>query len=257
MDAVIYNQKGQSAGQTTLNEALFGLRWNSDLVHQVVTGIQANSRQNSAYARGRGEVRGGGKKPWRQKGTGRSRHGSSRSPIWIGGGVTHGPTLLRTYDQKINRKMRAKALFTLLSRKWRDGDMILVEALAVSAPKTKLAGAYLSALSKLDGFNSLVFKTGNRALVIIPEHNEVLLKSFRNLPGVSVVTATDVSALDLALYKKILLLAPEVSLPVLTDRAVFLKSEAKVKKVKAVKAKPAKKVIKKTVKKAPAKKTTK
>ena len=113
----LYNIKGEATGKLTVPENLFGLPWNADLVHQVVTAMRANMRPNVAHTKDRGEVRGGGKKPWQQKGTGRARHGSSRSPIWKGGGVTHGPRKDKIYAQKINRTMAAKALLTVLSRK--------------------------------------------------------------------------------------------------------------------------------------------
>ena len=118
MEAKIYNQKGEIARTINLPEEVFGVKWRSDLVHQVVEGMRSNARSGTAHAKDRSEVRGGGKKPWKQKGTGRARHGSSRSPIWIGGGVTHGPLKDKNYKRKISQKMRVEALFSVLSRKF-------------------------------------------------------------------------------------------------------------------------------------------
>src|SRR5574343_932022 len=114
METQVYNQKGKSVGSLKLPEAVFGLKWNADLVHQVVTSMESTARTNVAHTKNRGDVRGGGKKPWQQKGTGRARHGSTRSPIWVGGGVTHGPRKDKNYERKVNRKMKAKALFTII-----------------------------------------------------------------------------------------------------------------------------------------------
>src|SRR3989338_10320201 len=107
MEGTIYNQKGKESGKISLPEAVFGLKWNADLVHQVVVSMESSARTPVAHAKNRGDVRGGGKKPWRQKGTGRARHVSIRSPIWVGGGVAHGPRSEKNYARKINRKQKS------------------------------------------------------------------------------------------------------------------------------------------------------
>src|SRR5690349_19754974 len=108
METTVYNQKGQEAGKIKLSEAVFGAPWNADLVHQVVVSMQSSARHSIAHTKTRGEVSGGGKKPWQQKGTGRARHGSTRSPIWVGGGIAHGPRSDKNYDRKVNKKAKTK-----------------------------------------------------------------------------------------------------------------------------------------------------
>ena len=133
MEAKIYNQKGESKSSVTLPEDIFGLPWNADLVHEVVRLMNSNSRTNVAHTKTRGEVRGGGKKPWKQKGTGKARHGSTRSPIWVGGGVSGGPRNDKNFDRKVNKKMKAKALYVILSKKFRDGEILFVNNFPISS----------------------------------------------------------------------------------------------------------------------------
>src|SRR5882762_5337622 len=139
MEAKFYNQKGAEAGTIELPSKVFAAKWRADLVHQVVEGMRSNKRAGTADTKGRGEVRGGGKKPWKQKGTGRSRHGSIRSPIWKGGGVAHGPLAEKNYTRKVNKKMKAKALFTILSQKMREGELVFIDSLSLADKKTKAA----------------------------------------------------------------------------------------------------------------------
>src|SRR3972149_9857733 len=117
MDAAIYDIDGKKSGTVTLPENVFGVRWNADLVKQVSDSLLSAKRKPIAHTKNRGEVRGGGKKPWQQKGTGRARHGSIRSPIWVGGGVTGGPRKEKNFERKVSKKMKAKALYTILSQK--------------------------------------------------------------------------------------------------------------------------------------------
>lgn len=219
MEAKIYNQEGKEKGKIDLPEKLFGLPWNGDLVHQVMTSMLSNSRSPIAHTKDRSEVRGGGKKPWRQKGTGRARHGSSRSPIWVGGGVTHGPRSDKNFSRKINKKMKAKALFTILSQKLRDGEVLFAESVSFDKPKTKEAQAYLNSLAKIAGYEKLVYKTGKRAILALPAKDENVEKSFRNIKSSSLMEVANLNPLDLLNYKYLVVLNPEKGLEALSARA--------------------------------------
>ncbi len=201
MELKVYNQKAEEVGKVKLSSAVFGVSWNADLVHQVVVSMRSNARKIIAYAKTRADVRGGGKKPWRQKGTGRARHGSSRSPIWIGGGVTHGPTKEKNYFKKINKKMKRKALFCVLSKKAEEGEILVLDDLKLPAPRTKEAAMVISNLSAIGGFEKMKNKKGNRALVLIKGKDENLKRAFRNLPGVVVDEARNLNVLDTLTYK--------------------------------------------------------
>ena len=137
LKVLTYTQNGKESGKAELPSEIFDVKMNSDLVHQVVIAQMSNQRQVIAHTKDKSEVRGGGKKPWKQKGTGRARHGSIRSPIWKGGGVTFGPTKDRNFKKKINKKMRRKALFMVLSSKVKDKEMIILDELKIEKPKTK------------------------------------------------------------------------------------------------------------------------
>lgn len=215
MEATVYNKDGKSAGKVTLPESIFGLPKNDDLVHQVVTAFEANARQGSAHSKDRSEVRGGGKKPWKQKGTGRARHGSRRSPIWVGGGVTFGPRNERVFEQKINKKMKVKALFTALSEKFRNGQVIFVENLEFSKPTTKEAQGMITALSK--DFENLT-KKRRAAFVAFDEADEKAYKSFRNLETVVTDTVANMNAKDVVDNAYVIIENPDKALEVLTKR---------------------------------------
>ncbi len=215
METTLYNQNGTAAGKVSLPARVFGVKWNADLVHQVVLGIMANKRAGTAHTKDRGEVSGGGKKPWKQKGTGRARHGSSRSPIWVGGGVTFGPRTEKDYSQKINKKMRSKALFTVLSRKAHDGQILFVDTIALDAMKTSNALAVLKKLSTIAGFEKLTSKKRTTAYLALPKKDAVLEKSFANLPGVTVGLAKDMNALTAMSFHTIIMVDPNAVLPVL------------------------------------------
>ncbi len=223
METQIYNQKGKSVGKFDLPESIFGVPWNGDLVHQVVTAMQANARTPVAHTKTRGEVRGGGRKPWKQKGTGRARHGSSRSPIWKGGGVTHGPRNEKSYDQKINKKMKAKALYTVLSEKLRKGQILFVEELNLKAIKTKDAVSIIKDLSSLKGFEKMVGGKKPNTYISVPAKGDVLKKSFANIPTVEIDEVRNMNPVDLLSYKYIIISQPTESVAFLGGKTEKLK----------------------------------
>jgi len=219
MNAKIYNQKGAEAGSIVLPAEIFEAKWRSDLVHQVVEGMRSNKRAGTADTKGRGEVRGGGKKPWRQKGTGRARHGSSRSPIWVGGGVTHGPLAEKNYKRKISKKMRAQALFSVLSKKIKDNEIIFVDSLMQSSIKTKGAVQVVKNLSKASGVKGLTVSKKPKALVALFERNEKTEKSFRNIPALEVVFLKNLNPLDVLNHQYLFIENPADSIKFLESRA--------------------------------------
>jgi large subunit ribosomal protein L4 len=215
METTLYNQKGQEAGKIKLSEAVFGAQWNGDLVHLVMVAMRSNERDPIAHTKTRGEVRGGGKKPWQQKGTGRARHGSTRSPIWVGGGVAHGPRNDKNFERKINKKAKTAALFSILSKKYKDGEILFVDALAFGAPKAKDAKTVLSALSKIKGFEKLATKPKNAALIAIDKKYPELMKSFGNFGNVALEELRTVNPLSLLNHKYLIISNPKESLAVL------------------------------------------
>jgi large subunit ribosomal protein L4 len=212
MKATVYNQKGTKAGEVNLPEAVFGARWNPDLVHQVVTSMQANERMGTAHTKDRSEVAGGGRKPWKQKGTGRARHGSTRSPIWRHGGVTHGPRNEKDYSQKINTKMKAAALYSVLSEKLRQNEVIFVDSLGFEAPKAKEAKAVLGSLGTIEGCATLSTKRKNAALIAVFDLHEAVSKSFANMGNVKVEAVRNLNARDAMDYKYVVIAAPQESI---------------------------------------------
>jgi large subunit ribosomal protein L4 len=215
MEAVIYDKKGKEAGKVKLPKTVFEVPFNTDLIHQVVVSMQGNKRTKTAHTKDRSEVRGGGIKPWRQKGTGRARHGSSRSPIWIGGGVTHGPRNEKDYSRKVNKKMKTKALFSILSRKHKDGEVIFVESLDFKAPKTADAKKVLDALGK--NFRGLQ-KKYNAAHIALDQGDESIVKSFANFGNVTIDELRNMNPLDLMNKKYLIIENPKDSLKVLEGK---------------------------------------
>ena len=206
--------EGKNVGTIALPVAVFGVAWNGDLVHQAVEAQRSRARQNLAHTKGRGEVSGGGKKPWRQKGTGRSRHGSIRSPIWAGGGVTHGPTKETVYAKDISKTMRRKALLMSLSAKARDGEIIVMETLVFPEGRTKHVVQTFAALAT-DKNMACIGGKGGRALVALPAHDTATIRSMRNIPFVGSEEARNLHAKDVLGCKYVVL--PKESLSVLEE----------------------------------------
>jgi len=201
METKIFSQDGKESGTVTLPESVFGVAWNANLMHEVVVSMQSNARAGTAHTKDRSDVRGGGKKPWKQKGTGRARHGSNRSPIWAGGGVAHGPTNEKDYSKKINKNVKAKALAITLTKKFTDNEIIFVDALSLSIPKTADAKAIIKALALGSQIPTLATKRKNAALFIISKRDENIEKSFRNFGNMEVTHVKDVNPIDLLTYK--------------------------------------------------------
>lgn len=225
MKTPIYNGKGKSAGEVTLPESVFAQGWNGDLVHQVLHAITANTRAGTADTKGRAEVRGGGKKPWKQKGTGQARHGSSRSPIWKGGGVTHGPLAEKNYKQKVNKKMSAKALAIVLSAKLKDGEILFVDSLGMEkTPKTSMAAEMVQSFAAIKGFEKLKLARKPKAMMIIPSVDKVVSQSFRNIPQITVGLVKDVNTFDLLNHQYLIVVDPEASVANLAKRCAHTKA---------------------------------
>ena len=221
MDTKIFSQDGKESGKMTLPDSVFGVNWNADLVHEVVVSMQSNARAGTANTKDRSEVRGGGRKPWKQKGTGRARHGSRRSPIWSGGGVTFGPRSEKDYSKKINKNVKAKSLAITLSKKLADGEMIFVDAFTFDAPKAAEAKAAVLALAKGTGHDALATKRKNAALLVLGKRDENAEKSFRNFGNIEVMQAKDINPVDLLTYKYVVVADSEASIETLAGRVAM------------------------------------
>ena len=218
MEAKIYNQKGDVTGEINLPAKVFAAEWRSDLVHQVVQSMRSNKRAGTANTKDRGEVRGGGKKPWKQKGTGQARHGSTRSPIWVGGGITHGPLAEKNYKRKVSKKMRAQALFSVLSKKLKDEEILFVETLSVPFIKTKDAVKTMQNLERASGWKTVLNTKKPRVLTALFERNEKTEKNFRNIPQLEIVFLKNLNPFDVLNYKYLLIENPVESVKFLESR---------------------------------------
>lgn len=196
MKVEIKNIKNEKIEELDIPESLFNVVWNPDLVHQVLIAQQENARKNWAHTKDRGEVRGGGKKPWRQKGTGRARHGSIRSPLWIGGGVTFGPRNEKKYKQKVNKKAKKIAIFSVMSKKYADGEFVVIEDFNdknIGQKKTKSMASFIN--SFVNKKMSLMFIFSNK--------NKDFYKNVRNIKKTHYLSPKSLNVKDLLTPKKI------------------------------------------------------
>ena len=191
--AEVINRQRQVVEQLNLSDRVFGASFRPGLIHQVVVGYLANQRQGNASTKNRSAVRGGGAKPWRQKGTGRARAGTIRSPLWRGGGVVFGPTP-RSYRTHSPKKMRREAVRSVLSRKLKDGEMLILDDIQLEQPKTRLVAQLLQDL-QLKG----------KVLLVVDRHRPDILRAARNIPDLFVTNVEMLNACDLALAEQLLL----------------------------------------------------
>ena len=187
----VYNIEGKKVNDVELKEDIFGIIPNEELVHSVIVNYLANQRQGTQSTKTRAEVRGGGKKPWRQKGTGRARQGSIRAPHWVGGGIALGPKP-RSYSYKLNKKERRLAIKSCLSSKVIENELTVVDKFEFNEIKTKEVEKMLNSL-KLEG----------KTLILLPEKNEIIQKSARNIKGVKTLSVNTINAYDLVNYKNL------------------------------------------------------
>jgi large subunit ribosomal protein L4 len=185
--AKIYNQDGTEAGEQKLEPKVFGVKANQALIHEIVVAQESNARETIAHTKTRGEVRGGGKKPWKQKHTGRARHGSTRSPIWIGGGVVFGPRKTRVWSKKVNKKAKQQALRMVLSDKAAAGAIIVLSAFKLDEYKTKAVAAMLKKLPVGD----------HKTLIALPALTERIWKSSANIKTITVSKTDSLNIIDL------------------------------------------------------------
>lgn len=189
----LFNISGDQVGEIELNDAVFGIEPNKHVLHDAVVMQLASLRQGTHKVKGRSEVRGGGRKPWKQKGTGRARQGSIRAPQWVGGGTVFGPTP-RSYAYKLPKKVRRLAIKSALSSKVIENEIIVLDALTLNGPKTKEFAAILNNL-----------KADRKALIVAPSYDDNVALSARNIPGVKFVAADGINVLDVLGHDKLII----------------------------------------------------
>jgi len=205
MKYIVYNQEGKETEAVLLPKDIFEVKMNPDLVHQVVSSQMANRRKTLAHAKDRSEVSGGGRKPWRQKGTGRARHGSIRSPLWKGGGVTFGPTKERVFKKKINKKAKKQALFMVLSAKAKSNSILILDLDFKQIPaKTKQMAEFLKK-----------FPLKGSVLIALPKKDENFIRVTKNIPQIETLEARNLNALDMLSFKHLIL--PKESIKIIKE----------------------------------------
>src|SRR3989304_274009 len=259
METIVYNQTGGKVGTFDLPEYIFNVSSGADLVHQAVRTQRANARESIAHTKDRSEVRGGGRKPWRQKGTGRARHGSRRSPLWSGGGVTFGPRSERDYSLKINKKQKQKALFAVLTSKVQGGKFVMMDTLSIPEPKTKAIIGVLHAMAKV-----IPTMETKKTLIITPSANKNIMLSARNIQNARVIAASSLNVYDLLAHANVMMMKDSIAVMQQTytrtvkgaarnvsgEKAeVPVRATTKKKKARKAAKKGAKKTIKKSIKK--------
>ena len=198
MQVNVYNLKNEVVGTVDLPEKIFGEKWKPALIAQVLNAQLANRRKPWAHAKTRAEVRGGGRKPWRQKGTGRARHGSIRSPLWVGGGKAHGPNKERDYGQKVNKKMKKIALFSVMSKKLKDGEIKTFDSFKIDVPKTKILAQTLVKLLKMDKK-----RKNYNVLLVTDSENKQVARAASNMPKTKAVHPNSLNLYDVLNYENV------------------------------------------------------
>jgi len=195
MNIAVYNLAGEKTDEMELDPYLFEIKPKSEVIHQVVVAQEKNSRKNFAHTKERSEIRGGGRKPWRQKGTGRARHGSIRSPLWVGGGITFGPRKDGNYSVRVNKKQKSLALRMVLSDKAKENNLLVVDKLELPEVKTKKI---------IEVLNKLPIKD-DKTLIALSKDDPKLIKAVRNLKKINVIGAGSLNVVDLLKHKKLLI----------------------------------------------------
>jgi large subunit ribosomal protein L4 len=211
MKTLVYNQEGKEMGEALLPKEIFEVKLNQDLVHQVLVGQAGNRRIVMADTKDRSKVSGGGRKPWKQKGTGRARHGSTRSPLWRHGGVTFGPLSEANFKREIPNAMKRKALFMVLSEKVKNNLVVVLDDLKLEQAKTKVMAEILGKLPSKK----------QTALIVLPDMDKNIISAARNIPGISTIQAKDLNCLDALSYKYFILLKGSIKV----IKEIFIKSK--------------------------------